>query len=150
MGKYLLAHFQEHPFFFYFDEINHFIGITRYNSCKSGNLQKLSNNNITIFLLVTSASQCHSSISCTSLMDPRPAEGPTKSLSVCLSFCPFNIFLRIGSSVLFTYFSPWYIVGKMVKSPLFSRKFIFAQIWAEKAPNDPKIGFFRFFEKFCH
>ena len=31
----------------------------------------------------------------------------------------------------------------------FPGKFIFAQIWAEAAPNDLKIEFFRFCETFC-
>ena len=32
----------------------------------------------------------------------------------------------------------------------FPGKFIFAQIWAKKVQNSPKIEFFGFFEKFCH
>ena len=32
----------------------------------------------------------------------------------------------------------------------FPRRFIFGQIWAIKLQNGCKIGFFRFFENFCH
>ena len=32
---------------------------------------------------------------------------------------------------------------------LFPGKFIFAQSWAKRAQNGPKVRFFRFFERFC-
>ena len=42
----------------------------------------------------------------------------------------------------------WSILN--LTEPTFPGKFIFAQIWAKRAQNGPKIGFFGFFETFCH
>ena len=40
-------------------------------------------------------------------------------------------------------------IEKMTQ-PFFPGKFIFAQVWAKMVQNGPKIGFFGYFEQFCH
>ena len=98
--------------------------------------------------MVTSASQCHSSISCTSLMDPRPTEGPTKSLSVCLSvFLSFQHFSQdwfISSFHIF--FSMVYSWKNGKKSPFF-QKIHFCPNLGRKGPKWPQNRVFQIFWK---
>ena len=88
------------------------------------------------------------------LLDPLSYWGSYKITFVCLFACPsvrqFGIFLRNGLLViadLCTIVDNWNIWKLM--EPFFPGKFIFAQIWAKRVQNGPKLKCFGFFEKFC-
>ena len=88
------------------------------------------------------------------LVDPRPTEGPIKSLlsfcqffclSICMSIRQFDIFLRNGSLV----FSDFWYVGRQMEylktdSSLFPRKI------PKRTQNGPKMGFLDFLKNFFH
>ena len=65
--------------------------------------------------------------------------------------CPFNSFLM---NCLLGLTDFWHNVDNQNIEKLtllfFPRKFIFVQIWANRAQNSPKIWFSGFFEKFCY
>ena len=57
-------------------------------------------------------------------------------MTVCLSLRQFGVFLRNGSLVFSDFWRDGIFLGKL----------IFAQIWAKRAKNGPKLGFFRFLD----
>ena len=68
---------------------------------------------------------------------------------VCLS----NSFLRNGSLGLFLIFGTMVDnanIEKLTETFFFQEKSFLTQIWAKRAQNATKIGFFKFFEKFCY
>ena len=87
--------------------------------------------------------------------DPRPSGAPIKSpfsvrLFVCLSVC--LVCLTVSPSVrqfgIFRTVVDSRNIWKLTE-PFFTEKFFFAQIWAKRAQNGPKLSLFRIYEKFC-
>ena len=84
-----------------------------------------------------------------------PMKGPIKKrfpvcLSVCLSISSSAFLSGMGGCYFFQIFCTmvdYWNISKL-SEPFFPGKFISPKIWGKIAQNDPKIGFFEFFEKF--